>query len=77
MTDEQIKRAVRIERRFRAVRDAEALRLVGAAVTVAAKAEAVGGARWLLGIGKPDHYRVPAKDMERLITAAREAGFKV
>lgn len=72
MTDEEIKRAVRTEQRSRAVRDAAALRLVGAAVTVAAKAQQ----RRIFGI-VPGSYLVGREDMERLIKAAREAGFKV
>ena len=72
MTDEEIKRAARAESRSRALRDAATLRLVGAAVTVAAKAQQ----RRILGV-VPGSYLVSREDMERLQKAAREAGFKV
>ena len=71
MSDEQIKRAVRIEQRSRAVRDANALRLVGAAVAVAGH----GKPRKVLGFTK--EYTVPKDAFERLLEAARAAGFKV
>lgn len=72
MTDEQIKRAVRTEQRSRAVRDAAALRLVGAAVAVAASARKTRR----YGISPPE-YVVPQGHMEALLEAARAAGFKV
>lgn len=72
MTDEQIKRAVRTEQRNKAARDAAALRLVGAAVTVAANAQQ----RRIFGV-VPGSYLVSKADMERLQQAARDAGFKV
>ena len=56
----------------RASRDANALRLVGAAVSVAAKAKV---RRQLLMGSKV--YEVPAVEMERLLDAVRKAGFDV
>lgn len=70
---ERMERGARTERRNKAVRDAAALRLVGAAVAVAAKARRMS--QWPFGTKR--FYEVPEADMDRLIEAAREAGFKV
>ena len=71
MTDEQIKLAARAEARARSLRDANALRLVGAAVAVAGQGEP----RKVLGFTK--EYIVPKEAFERLLEAARASGFKV
>lgn len=65
--------------RTTAKQEAAALRLVGAAITVAAVAKPRGVLGITLGIARKVHgtYEVPAADMERLIAAAREAGFKI
>lgn len=57
----------------RASRDANALRLVGAAVTVAARASKRGPSLF----GRTKTYVVPAPDMDRLLDAVRKAGFDV
>lgn len=71
MTDEVIRKEVLRRTRAQAVRDGKALRLVGAAVTVAAHAEP----RKVLGVVRG--YTVPKATMERLLEAVRDSGFKV
>ena len=73
MTDEEIRKDVVRIRRSQIIRDAKALRLAGAAVTVAAKARRMG--QW--PFGKRRFYEVPAEDMDRLIAACRENGFNL